>query len=251
MAYFIYKSKKIFYREVGEGVPVVFLHGNTASSKMFEPLLPFYQEHAHVVLIDFLGNGKSERIKKFPHDLYQEEAKQTIALIEHLNLKETSLVGTSGGAWAAVNAGLMRPDLVKGVVADSFSGRAFGDGFAETLEIERKAAKQDEWGRGFYQWCQGEDWEQVVDSDTEALLQCARENLPLFVKPISELKPRLLLLGSLEDTMVGIDIRKEYEEIARQTGGQIHLFRKGDHPAIASNAKEAAEVILDFLGREE
>lgn len=42
MAYFIYKSKKIFYREVGEGVPVVFLHGNTASSKMFEPLLPFY-----------------------------------------------------------------------------------------------------------------------------------------------------------------------------------------------------------------
>ena len=44
MAYFIYKSKKIFYREVGEGVPVVFLHGNTASSKMFEPLLPFYQE---------------------------------------------------------------------------------------------------------------------------------------------------------------------------------------------------------------
>lgn len=64
MAYFIYKSKKIFYREVGEGVPVVFLHGNTASSKMFEPLLHFYQEHAHIVLIDFLGNGKSERIKK-------------------------------------------------------------------------------------------------------------------------------------------------------------------------------------------
>lgn len=40
MSYFIYHGKKIFYREVGEGKPVLFLHGNTASSKMFEFILP-------------------------------------------------------------------------------------------------------------------------------------------------------------------------------------------------------------------
>ena len=43
MSYFIYHGKKIFYREVGEGKPVLFLHGNTASSKMFEFILPLYQ----------------------------------------------------------------------------------------------------------------------------------------------------------------------------------------------------------------
>lgn len=46
MSYFTYYGKKIFYREVGEGKPVLFLHGNTASSKMFELILPLYQRTA-------------------------------------------------------------------------------------------------------------------------------------------------------------------------------------------------------------
>ena len=36
MPYFKYKNKNIYYEERGNGsIPVVFLHGNTASSKMF------------------------------------------------------------------------------------------------------------------------------------------------------------------------------------------------------------------------
>lgn len=249
MAYFEYRSKRIYYHETGQGNPVVFLHGNTASSRMFEPLLPLYREYFRVILIDFLGNGRSDRVKLFPAELYQEEARQTIALLEYLNIREASLAGTSGGAWAAVNAGLLRPDLVKSIVADSFSGRSFGEGFEKALSRERSEAKKDEWGRGFYEWCQGEDWEQVVDLDTQALLQCAREKRPLFLAPLENLKARLLLMGSLEDTMVGVDIQEEYRELGMLTGGEIHLFEKGGHPAIATNREEAARVIREFLRR--
>ena len=43
MSYFIYQSKKIFYNEVGTGKPVIMLHGDTASSTMFEfVLMPLY-----------------------------------------------------------------------------------------------------------------------------------------------------------------------------------------------------------------
>ena len=45
MAYFTYQSKKIFYRETGNGEPLMLLHGNTASSVMFEMLLPLYQDN--------------------------------------------------------------------------------------------------------------------------------------------------------------------------------------------------------------
>lgn len=62
------------------GKPVVFLHGDTASSKMFEFLLPLYTDHFKVILIDFLGNGKSDRVEELPEDLWQEQAGQTIAL---------------------------------------------------------------------------------------------------------------------------------------------------------------------------
>ena len=40
MSFFSYKNKKIYYEESGEGIPLLLLHGNTGSSRMFLPLVP-------------------------------------------------------------------------------------------------------------------------------------------------------------------------------------------------------------------
>ena len=61
MSYFTYQGKELFYQEAGQGEPCLFLHGNTASSRMFTFLLPLYTQHFRVILLDFLGNGKSQR----------------------------------------------------------------------------------------------------------------------------------------------------------------------------------------------
>lgn len=247
MSYFNYQSKKIYYKESGSGKPVVFLHGNTASSKMFDLILPLYEDQFRVILIDFLGHGRSDRLEEFPADLWTEEARQTTALLEHLDLGKVNLVGTSGGAWAAVNAALERPDLVDKVVADSFDGRTLADGFAENLLKERAEAKKDEMGSAFYEWCQGEDWERVVDLDTRALVQCAEEKLPLFTKPLNTLKNPLLLMGSKGDDMCRSDFQDEYLMIAEETNAQICIFPEGLHPAVLSCAEQAAEAIAGFL----
>lgn len=247
MSYFYYQSKRIYYKETGNGKPVLLLHGNTASSRMFEPLLTLYKNKFRVILMVFLGHGKSERLEKFPADLWLEESRQVVALLEYLNLRKVNLVGTSGGAWVAVNAALERPDLVEKVVADSFDGRTLGDDFEENLLQERENAKKDEMGVGFYQWCQGEDWESVVDMDTEALIQCARERLPLFTKPLCELQVPLLLLGGAGDEMLRTDFQDEYHAIAAETGASVIVFSTGKHPAILSNAEQAADAIYRFL----
>ena len=65
MAYFKYQGKTVFYEVYGQGEPLVFLHGNTASSKMFEFLMPLYTDDFRCILIDFLGNGRSDRLEKF------------------------------------------------------------------------------------------------------------------------------------------------------------------------------------------
>lgn len=247
MSYFNYQSKKIYYKETGSGKPVVLLHGNTASSRMFEFILPLYEDKFHVILIDFLGHGKSDRLEAFPAELWMEEARQTIALLEHLDLGKVNLVGTSGGAWAAVNAALERPDLVDKVVADSFDGRTLADDFAENLLKERAEAKKDEMGRAFYEWCQGEDWERIVDMDTSAMVQCAKEKLPLFTKPLSALNNPLLLMGSKGDDMCRSDFLDEYRAITKETNAEVCIFPEGVHPAILSCAEKAAEVIAGFL----
>lgn len=248
MSYFIYQEKKIFYSETGNGTPVIMLHGDTASSTMFEMLLPLYQENCKVILIDFLGNGKSDRVDEFPADLWITQTQQVIALIEHLNYQKVNLIGTSGGAWVAVNTALERPDLINKVVADSFDGRTLANDFAEKLIAERNFAKNDEFAKQFYEWCQGEDWEKVVDLNTKALTECARKKLPLLVKPLETLSVPILFLGSLEDTMCRKDLPKEYEEMNQLvSNGAIHFFKKGVHPAIASNAELSAKIITEFI----
>ena len=69
MSHFLYWGKRIFYQEYGQGAPMIFLHGNTASSKMFELLMPLYAESFRCILMDFLGNGRSDRVEEFPPDV--------------------------------------------------------------------------------------------------------------------------------------------------------------------------------------
>lgn len=188
MPYFFYQGKRCFYTCSGVGPPLLFLHGNTASSQMFQFLLPFYTPCFHCILLDFLGSGRSQRMPELPPQLWIDQGRQAAALIRHLGLGPVFLVGTSGGAWAALNAGLEHPDLVRGIVADSFDGRTLHRGFDRELLEERAAAKASHQARQFYQWCQGADWEEVVDRDTRSLVRCAREGLPLFSRPLEELQ---------------------------------------------------------------
>ena len=140
MPYFFYQGKRCFYTCSGVGPPLLFLHGNTASSQMFQFLLPFYTPCFHCILLDFLGSGRSQRMPELPPQLWIDQGRQAAALIRHLGLGPVFLVGTSGGAWAALNAGLEHPDLVRGIVADSFDGRTLHRGFDRELLEERKSA---------------------------------------------------------------------------------------------------------------
>ena len=61
MSSFHSEGKKIYYEEIGNGKPLLLLHGNTACGKMFAPILPMLSEKHHVIVPDFLGCGQSER----------------------------------------------------------------------------------------------------------------------------------------------------------------------------------------------
>lgn len=156
---------------------LILLHGNTASSKMSELLMPLYEENFRCILIDFLGNGQSDPVESFSPDMWYDEALQT----EHLQCGKVSIIRTRGGAWAAVNAALECPDLFYAIIADSFDGRTLNENLSANPLSERKAAKENAQSRQFYEYCQGADWENVIDIDTEALLRCAKESVHYYI----------------------------------------------------------------------
>lgn len=247
MSFFSYKGKKIFYETIGEGKPLVFLHGNTSSSKLFTPMLPLYKNF-QVILIDFLGYGQSDRLDKFPTELWKDEARQTIALLKHLNLRDANLVGTSGGAWVAINTAFLRPDLIATVTADSFDGRTFHDGFDEALLAERSSTMADPEASKFYHWCIGEDWKEVVERDTDSMWRLIISRRELFFDSLQILQAPLLLTATKRDEMIRPNIEREYQAIVGEVvQGQFKIFEKPGHPAIGSSAEEVAETINQFI----
>ena len=248
MAYFDYNGKKVFYREIGEGKPCMFLHGNTASSRMFEPVLPLYTTGRKVILIDFAGNGRSERLLAFPDELWIDQGHQIVELCRKLNCAKVDLVGTSGGAYAAVNAALECPGLFDRVVADSFTGNRLPEDFAEAILKEREAAKKDKGSREFYEWNQGEDWERVVDLDTEVLVNYERKHTRIFHRPIEQIQVPLLITISREDEMLAKDMDAECSYLCN-SNPLIHcrIYDTGAHPLIYSRAEEIADQIKDFF----
>jgi len=244
MSYFTYCSKQLFYEETGDGTPLILLHGNTSCGKMFDQIVPKLIDKYRVIVIDFLGGGRSDRIEKWPADLWFDWGCQVKALCDHLELKKVKIIGSSGGALAANNVALEYPELVESFVADSFEGLKADPGITEQISNGRAQAKTFDGFVGYLKSLHGDDWEQVFDADTDAVLRHAEQIGKFFHKPIDELRVPMLLTGSLEDDMFPKGHCKVlFDEICAKTSlATVHILEHGGHPAMLSNMDEFVEL---------
>lgn len=252
MSYFEFDRKRICYEERGAGTPLLFLHGNAASSNMFAEVAKRYERDFRVILMDFLGHGRSDRLEEFPTDLWFYEAEQVIGFLREKAYGPVDLIGSSGGALVAVNVALEAPELVGRVIADSFEGEKTLKAFTAHVREDRAASKRDENGRLFYFYMHGEDWERVVDQDTDAIVRHDREIGTFFHRPLKELKADILLTGSRGDEFACAQdadfFERVYGDMLQKIGhGGMHIFPEGGHPAILSSPEQFFQVSMEFL----
>jgi len=240
VGYFNYNNKRVYYDEFGTGTPLLLLHGNTASSNMFAKIAERYRKDFKVILIDFLGHGKSDRLNEFPADLWFNEAEQVIAFLREKQYTKTNIIGSSGGALVAMNVALEAPDLVNKVIADSFEGDKPIKAITDNIVLDRENSKHDEAATLFYFNMHGSDWEQVVDNDTRAIIRHQQEIGGFFHKDLQSFKPDILFTGSLQDefacALAPNYFETVYGELISKIGhGEICLFDTGGHPALLTN----------------
>ena len=249
MSNFQYQGKMIYYEEYGNGETIILLHGNTVSSMFFTPVIPLLAEKYHVITLDFLGCGQSDRCDVWPPDLWYEWSRQVAALCDELKLSKVKLIGCSGGALAAINAALENPEIVECVVADSFEGAKANPEITEQIRMGRNFAKRNVEFCGMLNAMHGEDWESVIDADTEAVVAHAKTIGLFFHKPIEELEVKLLLTGSDKDEMFPKGhYEKLFADICGRTGmAKSHIFEHGGHPAMMSNIGEFISLCVGFF----
>lgn len=115
-----HKGNRIAYTEFGSGPRAcVLIHGLLLSQLMHEPLARDLAARGHrVVTIDLLGHGRSDRPREPWNYSIRACAEQVVALLDHLELDEAVIAGTSLGANTALEVCLLAPGRVRGMVVE-------------------------------------------------------------------------------------------------------------------------------------
>ncbi len=232
MPYFEVGGRGLFYREQGEGPLLLILPGNTASSASHAGDLDYYSKRFHAISLDFWGTGQSERVIPLPIDWFQIAAADAAALAAYLSQDQAIWLGTSGGGIIALLAAIHFPERVRAVIADS-TPEHFN---AESLEILlADRAQRSEGQINFWSSAQGEDWQTVVEADTEFLSGITRRSGDLFEGRLKEIACPVLFTASLLDDLIP-DIGGQVLKMAAQVGSsQVFFANQGGHPLMWSS----------------
>ena len=120
MPTFAHFGQRLSYDEFGAGDrTVVLLHGLLLNKRMHEPLARELAARGNrVVTLDLLGHGDSDR----PRDMWRYSmsffGEQTIALLDHLDIDEAVVMGTSLGANTTLEAAAIAPERLRGMVVE-------------------------------------------------------------------------------------------------------------------------------------
>src|SRR5579884_3058087 len=119
MAHFSYGGQRLAYTIHGQGTPTVLMPGLLLSQKMQVPLARTLARHGNqVITFDPLGHGASDRPRQMWRYSIAEFAKQTLALLDHLELEQAVVGGTSLGANITLELAALAPDRLRGMVIE-------------------------------------------------------------------------------------------------------------------------------------
>lgn len=116
-----YKSvlnKEMAYVEIGEGDPIVFLHGNPTSSYLWRNVMTPLQKLGHCIAPDLIGMGDSQKLDNRGPDSYRfvEHRRYLDALLDELGVeKNVTLVIHDWGSALGFDWARRHPDAVKAI----------------------------------------------------------------------------------------------------------------------------------------
>lgn len=116
--FFEFNKGKLYFEVTGEGEPIVFVHGFTLDYRMWKPQVDEFSKKFKVITYDLRGFGKSS----IPEDKYSHH-EDLKALLDHLGISKTHVVGLSLGGEIALDFAVSYPSMVKILtLADSSLG---------------------------------------------------------------------------------------------------------------------------------
>lgn len=111
-------GRKMAYVEVGQGDPIVFLHGNPTSSYLWRNIIPYLADLGRCIAPDLIGMGDSEKLPESGPNSYTfvEHRRYLDALLAELGVeRQVTLVVHDWGSALGFDWANRHRDAVKGI----------------------------------------------------------------------------------------------------------------------------------------
>jgi len=113
---------RIYYRDEGQGTPLVLLHGGWGYGVYpFDRQIDALRSDWRLIAPDRSGYGRSTRIiEGLPLDFHHRAAIETLSFLDALDIRRTFIWGHSDGAVIAAILGITAPERLSGLILESF-----------------------------------------------------------------------------------------------------------------------------------
>jgi len=111
----------MYYEILGEGAPLVLLHGYTQSGRMWDPFVGSLAEHYRLLVPDQPAHGRSTNSTNDFAD--HQSAMYIFAMLAELDIDGFRAMGLSYGAITLLHAAMQRPARVEAMVLIGASNR--------------------------------------------------------------------------------------------------------------------------------
>ena len=237
---------EMYYETVGEGAPLVLLHGWSGTGHDYDPFIDAFAEHYRLILPDLRGHGRSTN----PGGAFtmHQAALDVLGLLDHLGLERVRAVGASMGGITWYHVATQQPSRIERLVVIG-AGNTFLPHCRSSMAATSADTYPQEW------WRQMRMRHRYGDEQIEAIA----DMLPRFAADETDVAfasetlatisaPTLLIFGD-RDWCFPVSMAVEiYEAIP---DAALWVVPHGGHvPITGEHAPRFIETVLAFLGNE-
>ncbi|MCC3358057.1 2-succinyl-6-hydroxy-2,4-cyclohexadiene-1-carboxylate synthase [Bacillus sp. REN16] len=106
---------------VGEGSPILFLHGFTGSITTWNQTTDILKTNFQCILVDIIGHGESDSPEDYSRYHIEKVAKDIIHILDVLEIPVVHLAGYSMGGRVALATAILNPSRVASLIVESSS----------------------------------------------------------------------------------------------------------------------------------
>lgn len=251
------------YHEVGEGEPILFLHGSgtgvTAAANWWLNLDEL-GEVGRCIAIDSIGYGQTVVADGTEYGI-REWVQHAVRVLDALGIEKTWIVGNSLGGWLAFQFAIDFPERLHGIVSMGTGGAKLTQalkghanptlteqGIRDTLElfVVDTSLVTDELVKLRYESALNDTASDRL-KEVVAARDRDREALPLDFDVLSKLDVPVLLIHGMNDRV--IPVSRTWDIVQVVPHADAHLFAQCGHWSQVERADEFNQVVGDWLRR--